>query len=324
MTFDVPYPEKAIRFRQLLAASRQTVLREALSEVLAVTDPALVAAQLDELAPEAARTSLVESGVPPALVFVVPEVLRRRPSLLGYYRLLMGTSQKAFYRSSTGLSRFRALEVRDHVPPALVASLPELCAALNGQLAQLVEQIAPVSMLDIEQLPLLTLGVQFDGGLRVGIGEMATQELFVLMRTLLEQHLEAETTSTLTLRNASGREVRIALSSDPDVSITEVFGADEQLNVAIEIKGGTDRSNAHNRAGEAEKSHQKVKGVARDFWTVIALKGMNLDHLRTESPTTNEWFDLTELLAREGESFDRFAARLSGAVGVHLDAEATE
>ena len=45
-------------------------------------------------------------------------------------------------------------------------------------------------------------------------------------------------------------------------------------------------SNAHNRAGEAEKSHQKVSTLARDLWTVISLKRVDVGALRTESPTT--------------------------------------
>jgi len=46
--------------------------------------------------------------------------------------------------------------------------------------------------------------------------------------------------------------------------------------VAIEVKGGTDVSNAHNRAGEAEKSHTKAKGKGfRDFWTIISKKGLD-------------------------------------------------
>jgi XcyI restriction endonuclease len=79
----------------------------------------------------------------------------------------------------------------------------------------------------------------------------------------------------LMVRNASNRMVVIALASDPDVCIQEEFAGNLRNKVAIEIKGGTDKSNAHNRAGEAEKSHQKAKREGlRDFWTIITKKGL--------------------------------------------------
>jgi hypothetical protein len=90
--------------------------------------------------------------------------------------------------------------------------------------------------------------------------------------------------------------------------------------VAIEVKGGTDVSNAHNRAGEAEKSHLKAKKKGfRDFWTIISKHGLELAKLKQESQTTTEWFDVTTLLAREGEDWEAFRARLAGAVGIPID-----
>jgi hypothetical protein len=94
-------------------------------------------------------------------------------------------------------------------------------------------------------------------------------------------------------------------------------GGATHKNVAIEIKGGTDKSNAHNRAGEAEKSHQKAKQDGfRDFWTLILLKGMDLAKLKRESPSTNEWFDVTQLLARDGEDWERFRDHLARVAGI--------
>ena len=89
--------------------------------------------------------------------------------------------------------------------------------------------------------------------------------------------------------------------------------------VAIEIKGGTDNSNAHNRAGEAEKSHQKAKGQGfRDFWTIISIAGVNATKLKQESPTTNSWFDVAQVLARQGDDWKEFRSRFAGEVGIPL------
>jgi hypothetical protein len=111
--------------------------------------------------------------------------------------------------------------------------------------------------------------------------------------------------------------VVIALASAPDVRIQEEFGGRLQNKVAIEIKGGTDRSNAHNRAGEAEKSHQKARAEGfRDFWTIIAKAGLNLQKLRARA-RINWHF---------GASAGWAAARRrdAGDVGVHRRGAATK
>jgi hypothetical protein len=107
--------------------------------------------------------------------------------------------------------------------------------------------------------------------------------------------------------------------TDPDIRIQEDFGGTFRKKVAIEIKGGTDKSNAHNRAGEAEKSHHKAKREGfRDFWTIIAKKGLNVDKLRAESPTTNSWFDVAQILGRNGPDWEDFRSRISEVVGIPI------
>jgi XcyI restriction endonuclease len=119
--------------------------------------------------------------------------------------------------------------------------------------------------------------------------------------------------------NASGRKVRITQAADPDVRIEEEFEGEYRPKTAIEIKGGTDKSNAHNRAGEAEKSHQKAKGDGfRDFWTVSATTGLDMTVLRSESPTTNSWFDVAQVLGRAGKDWADFGSRIAGEVGIPL------
>lgn len=302
---------------QLLLGARVTVLRDALMPVLGQVDPDLVAAEMKRHSPRSARKVLAASGIRDEFVFATPCVLEAGPSLLGYYRLLLGVSQKAFYTSETGLHRYKRMETHDLLKHEWIAELPDLCSALNEQLAELVNQLSPqVTQQDVDQLPLLTLGSQLDGSLRVDIGKKATEEVFVAIREVVEKSIISETTKSLTVLNSSGRTVRIVLAADPDVAFYEDIGGKEELQVALEIKGGTDRSNAHNRAGEAEKSHQKVKTTARDFWTIIALKGVNPQQLALESPTTRRWYDVAEVLGRTGPHWTKFENDVRVAVGI--------
>jgi hypothetical protein len=109
------------------------------------------------------------------------------------------------------------------------------------------------------------------------------------------------------------------LSSDPEIRVQEDFEGKLRNILAIEIKGGSDISNAHNRAGEAEKSHRKAKKQDfRDYWTIISLAGLDASMLGQESPTTNSWFDVAQVLAREGSDWKEFRSRFAGAVGIPL------
>jgi hypothetical protein len=140
-----------------------------------------------------------------------------------------------------------------------------------------------------------------------------------LFNSYCASNITQEQERKIVVKNSAGRTVVIALAADPDVRIQEEIGGKLQNKVAIEIKGGTDRSNAHNRAGEAEKSHQKARAEGfRDLWTIIAKKGLDTEKLKRESPTTNSWFDAAQVLGREGEDWDEFRNRIAGQVGIPL------
>lgn len=103
----------------------------------------------------------------------------------------------------------------------------------------------------------------------------------------------------------------------PDIRVEEEFDGSLRNIVAIEIKGGADISHAHNRAGEAEKSHQKARKQGfRDYWTLISKAGLDVEDLKAESQTTNDWFDVAHVLAPTGPDWDLFRSRLAGAAGI--------
>jgi hypothetical protein len=263
---------------------------------------------------------LSAAGVRDEYLFPVPVVLEAKPSLIGYYRLLSGVSQKRFYDFGNGMGVFKSMEIRDTLSPSQRDLLPEFCTVMCAAMAELVRQMSPsVTQTDLEELPLLTLGAQFYGSNNNTIGKKAILDAFLSIREIVQHHIVAEDDRSLTIQNAAGRTVRVLLASDPDVRIEEEFEGTLQRKVAIEIKGGADKSNAHNRAGEAEKSHQKAKAQGfRDFWTIISTKGLDLKRLQAGSPTTNSWFDAPQVIGREGEDWIDFRNRLAGQVGIPL------
>jgi len=268
--------------------------------------------------PDEAQKLLASVGIRDEEVFPIPSVLREKPTLVGYYRLLLGTSQKQFYGSGSGLGPFKAMEERGVLTAKAEAGLADFCREMAAAMTALIEQISPrVTERDLDELPLLTLGSQFQGSNNNRIGQEATADVFLAVKEIVSSHIVEEGETEVVVENSAGRNVRIRLAADPDVRFEEEFNEESRLLLAIEIKGGTDRSNAHNRAGEAEKSHQKAKTLGySECWTVIAKKGLDQVVLKADSPTTNHWFDVAHVLAREGEDWDRFKTRLVGIVGI--------
>ena len=311
---------RQVIFHQMLVAARKTVLMDALSDALGGIDPAVVKKEIIKFVPRDAQKILAAAGIRDEHVFPLPSVLAKGPTLIGYYRLLLGISQKRFYRAGTGMGPYKSMESRGAFNPKAPPDLNHFCRVMAESLADLVRQISPrISARDVAELPLLTMGAQLYGSNNNAIGRQATLDVFMAVAEIVKPFITAKTATKITIRNASKRTVVIALAADPDIRVQEEFDGKLRNVVAVEIKGGTDVSNAHNRAGEAEKSHRKAKRQDfRDYWTIIALSGLETVLLQEESPTTNSWFDVAQVLAREGPHWDEFRSRFAGAVGIPL------
>lgn len=309
---------RQVVFHQMLVAARKTVLMDALSEALGQIDPALAKHEVLKYVPADVQQILAASGIRDEHVFPLPCVLAKKPTLVGYYRMLLGISQKRFYRAGTAMGPYKSMEASGAFSKAKQSALDTFCSVMAENLAELVRQISPrISSRDVAELPLLTLGAQLYGSNNNAIGRQATLDVFLSVAEIVKSFIETKTSSKITVRNASGRLVLIALTADPDIRVQEEFDSKFRNLLAIEIKGGTDVSNAHNRAGEAEKSHRKAKKQDfRDYWTLIALAGLDPAQLQEESPTTNSWFDVAQVLAREGPHWREFRSRFAGAVGI--------
>ena len=309
---------RQVSFYELLTNARQKWLIDALRVVVGQVNPGDLRQQLGDYVPMDSQRLLAENGIRDEEVFPTPIILEAQPFLLGYYRLLLGVGQKTFYRSGTGMGPLQSMEVGGRVNDRQRSLLPEFCRVMGISLAALIEQIGPVvSARDVRELPLLTLGAQFQGGANVMIGKRATEDVFRAIAAIVDDYKVDQTERTITVTNASNRTVLIGLASDPDVSIREQFGSSLRNKVAIEIKGGTDVANVHNRAGEAEKSHLKARAERfRDFWTIISTRGVQIARLQAGSPTTTSWFDAADVLAQAGPDWEEFKTRIAEAVGI--------
>lgn len=302
-----------------LEAFRRLYLQQALSETIKALDLAQVNAELDRFAPAADLTKLASLGVRGEFVFLVPSLLRENPRLLGYYRLLLGYSQKEFFNKGK-LGRFAGMEEKGKLSSRITDEIDELCHAFCQRASELLNDIGVerVSVDFLDDLTLLTLGPQLRGSNNTKIGRLANQAVFELIQSIVSHAVERQDSTRLELRNAANRKVLIAFSADPDISIVEELSPNSMRNtVAIEIKGGGDQSNIWNRVGEAEKSHRSAKQAGfTECWTIYNVPTLDLSKAHEKSPTTDRFYSLPELLVPASNNFEDFRARLISLVGI--------
>lgn len=271
-------------------------------------DPAELKQQIVQFVPSKAQRLLAVAGVRDEAVFPIPAVLRAKPTLVAYYRLLLGVSQKRFYTVATGMSKFKRLEYGAPLTPALDERLPALCAAMCAALSELVYQAeSSFESRDVEDLQLLTLGSYYYGSLNNKIGHIAILGVFNAIQKVMELVVHEQTRNSLQLRTSSGRRFLLEVASDPDIRIVELTENAEVPVVSMEVKGGTDKANAYNRGGEAEKSHQGARSRGYDVcWTIIHTANVDQEKLKQGSPSTTAWFDTNEVVGQSGEDWKRF------------------
>lgn len=270
--------------------------------------------------PKPSLATLASHGLRGELMFPVPLLLTENPRLLGYYRLLYGYSQKEFYTTETGVSRFQSMEKRGVLTAANAADLPDLCRALSGAAALLLDGIGAkrVSQALLDDLTLLTLGPQLRGGANVKKGAAGIVKVFDAIHDIVKPAVKEATANRIEIENAAGRRVLIEFAPDPDIIIREEMSADNFRElIAVEVKGGSDFSNIHNRIGEAEKSYQKAKAAGYvECWTVVNVDRIDMDMAKKESPTTNRFYRISDLINGGGPEYQDFRARVISLTGI--------
>jgi hypothetical protein len=318
MAIILPSSKPQANVATFLEEFRKLYLQHALSNAIAAADVKTINAELDQFVPAEDLRALASRGIRGEFLFALPCMLKMKPNLLGYYRLLLGYSQKEFYNKAK-LGRLKCMEEKGRLTPKLKKELPDLCSALVQRGSELLHEIGSEKLtLDLlDDLTLLTLGPQLRGSNNTRIGEIANRTVFEIIQQIVKHATVKATESRLEISNASMRKVIIAFSPDPDISIFEEMASGKRNVVAIEIKGGADASNIWNRLGEAEKSHQSAKkrGFV-EFWTIYNIPNLNLETAQEKSPTTNRFYSLINLSSPANSELADFRERLLSLVGI--------
>lgn len=264
--------------------------------------------ELNELVPSHALNHVARLGLRGERVFPVPSILEHAPPLIGYYRMLLGISKKEFAQTNKlGYGPWLGAEERGSMPDRLVPHLPRFCSALIEPLVQVVYAMDTFDDRDLGDLALLTLGPTLQGGRNNVIGSRASKAVFDSMRSLLEENWISFTAERLVRFTApNGQSFALVEGSDPDIRLDASMPDGLEVPViAIEIKGGEDAANAHNRAGEANKSHLNAQIAGYDHrWTIMIMRGLDRDRLHRETPSTTELFEASEIMAQSGADWE--------------------
>ena len=222
MPINLPSSKPQATVASYLEEFRKIYLQQALSTAIQAVELQLLNKELDALTPVEDLRALASRGIRGEFVFALPIIIQTKPSLLGYYRLLLGYSQKEFYQKCK-LGRFEALEAKGELPERLKDELGALCRALIQRASELLNEIGfqKLTLELFDDLSLLTLGPQLRGSLNTRIGKVANRAVFEIIQQIVAHTVKSATQSRLELINASRRKVIITFSSDPDISIFE-------------------------------------------------------------------------------------------------------
>lgn len=317
----LPHPLQQLDFQQALERLRNEYLQNALFDTVEKLDIEKLDKDLNKYVPQDRLKQLAGKGLRGEVMFPVPYLLEHHPQLLGYYRLLFGYSQKEFYSSKTGMSQFKNMEVKNTITEKQKSLLPNVCGALINSASILIDGvgIAKITRELLDDLTLLTLGPQLRGGINNVKGTDAINEVVNIIYEIVRPYVSKKLEKSMELMNAAGRKVVIRFSADPDVTIQEEMAGSGELRnlLAIEVKGGEDVSNIHNRIGEAEKSHLKAfKSGYTDFWTIVNVPNLDIEMAKNESPTTRRFYSLADLLRKNSPENQDFRKRIVGLTGI--------
>jgi len=206
MPINLPSSKPQANVASYLEEFRKIYLQQALSNAIQAVDLQTINQELDDLAPKRDLRRLASRGVRGEFVFAVPAILATKPNLLGYYRLLLGYSQKEFYQKSK-LGRFEILELKGQIPDRLKQELPELCRALAQRASEMINEIGfeKLTLGLLDDLSLLTLGPQLRGSLNTRIGKVANRAVFEIIQQTVAHAVTSATESRLELTNADVR-----------------------------------------------------------------------------------------------------------------------
>ncbi len=205
-------------------------------------------------------------GLPPAVLFCHPDILKECPQYADYYRLLGLIPQKGIQRLSLSTMA---------TPKARLAFAQLVNEAISGFIKYHLDRGFQRS--DLQSLLFLQLGAQLEGTVRNLIGrrgDILLKQIIIgwLLDSGVALEVSPQSAGACLSRGAklsdfaelrsicdkAGINFTIAFGTEPDAKVVRRVNGQEEVVAWIEVKRGTDPAGAQERYGAAKKSLEKA------------------------------------------------------------------
>ncbi|MBN2180818.1 MAG: XcyI family restriction endonuclease [Sedimentisphaerales bacterium] len=244
---------------------------------------------------------VIKAGGYPHQVFAHPQIIIKRPHLIGYYRNIVTISKKGIGQILFSTERYESGGKKISAEDAAI-----ICETLNQILSGVIETLPNYTIELSRQAILAEIGTELQGTWANVIGRGAANAV----KELLREYIEKEKLG-LYLKDGSfklNNNWNIIFGNEPDVAFFDNKGVKQ---IAIEIKGSLDKAGAQTRYGEAKKSFGKQLSENPRCHTVYLASCFTdavIEQIKQDGQV-REWFNLTSILYDEPER-KRFLNRL--------------
>ncbi|HOA53638.1 MAG TPA: XcyI family restriction endonuclease [Thermogutta sp.] len=253
---------------------------------------------------ESAWNKVIHRGIKPVTVFAHPQVLIQIRGATSYYRMLSMVSQKSMGRVGLPVTSY---ETGSCVPEEPAAK--QIACHLNLIISRLIDTDVQINPREFDLWRGMAAGTQAQGSWQNAKGQHAE----LLIKGLIKRRLfdagwvSRETEEDQRLELSDGRIV--SFGSEPDVA----FYKRQNIQAAVEVKGGIDSAGVLERLGAAMKSLSRTREKNPTAVTILVFFKASLTEKAKQDLELNRkiithWFTVEELLNYE---FDRQG--LSGA-----------
>lgn len=263
--------------------------------------------ELDELGiSQMAWDKVIHRGIKPILIFAHPKILQTVARSVSYYRMLSMVSQKSMIRVGLATTRFELDKTRPN--DTLSTALAQHLNKITSTLVELDEKI------DAKEFDLwrgMAAGSQAQGSWQNAKGS----KLEVVIRGIIQLRLREKELIAAEEKLISDDEVlgsvmrlkdgRLVIFADePDIAIYLEQKPQNEIQSAVEIKGGIDTAGVLERVGAAIKSLRRAKEDNPESLTVLILQGVSItttarQDLDLSRDFVNHWFTVEEILEDE-------------------------
>lgn len=244
---------------------------------------------------------VIEAGGYPHQVFAHPQVIAKRPHLIGYYRNIVTISKKGIGQILFSTERYESGGKKITIEDAIT-----ICEILNRILSGVIEALPNYTVELSRQAILAEIGTELQGTWANVIGIGAAKAVKGLLGEYIEKEKLGRSLKDGSFKLNNGW--TIIFASEPDVAFFDISGVKQ---IAIEIKGSLDKAGAQTRYGEAKKSFAKQlieNPRCHTVYLASCFTDAVIEQIKQDGQV-REWFNLTSILYDESER-KRFLNRL--------------